>query len=101
MMCKRAHITVLATVNFIRVSLTEFCFILFRMIEILNAVVAHVAIIPVITTTSLDKLGTKLGDVIYWRSSSISYLSFVIVETFFRVMAILIPTRLCLESHQI
>ena len=83
MVRERTHIAILTTVNFIWITLAEFCLVLFRMIEIFNSVVTHVAIVAVLAVPGLYKLGTNFGYVFDRRSSSISYLSFVIVETFF------------------
>jgi len=45
-MCKRTHVAVVATIEFVRELLAEFSLVLFRVVEVFDAVVGARAVIP-------------------------------------------------------
>ena len=82
-MRKRAHISVLTTIDSIWVSLTKFSLVFLRMVKVFNPIVAHVAFFAVLALSCLLELRTQFRDVVYRGSSPISLLPFMVVEAFF------------------
>ena len=101
MVRERAHISILTAVDSVRVSLTEFGFVLFWVIKVLDSVVTTETGVTLLTLAVFEKVWTQFGNVVGWRPSSICLLTFVVVKALLGVVVNLNTARLSFKCHQV
>ena len=102
-MCKGTDFTIFTLVNFFRICWAELWFVLLRVVEILNSIVATNAIVTFGTlffwiTTDMR---THFRNVATRATSPVLLVWFMVVKTLFRIMCSLVLARLCLKHVEI